>query len=245
MIPTEPLSIEVLARNWLPALLVNGVFAALGYAGRGVRRSGVAGGLLVGIPIYLFLGWPGFVVLLAFFVIGTGLTRFGYARKSRMGVAEARKGARGMSHALANAGVAALCAAGAWASGGGLWVVAFTGALATAAMDTTGSEIGPLWGRRTVSLRNLRPVPPGTEGAVSLEGTLAGLGAAALVALAAGVSGLGGPAVLWAVPAALLGNLYEGILGSRRMLPHGWLNATNTLVGGGAAAALALLLGRG
>ena len=245
MIPTEPLSLEVLARNWLPALLVNGVFAALGYAGRGVRRSGVAGGLLVGIPIYLFLGWRGFLVLLVFFVIGTGLTRFGYERKSRMGVAEARKGARGMSHALANAGVAALCAAGGWASGGGLWAVAFTGALATAAMDTAGSEIGPLWGTRTFSLRDLRPVPPGTEGAVSLEGTLAGVGAAILVALAAGISGLAGPAVAWAVPAAVLGNLYEGILGSRRLLPHEWLNATNTLVGGGAAAALALLLGRG
>jgi uncharacterized protein (TIGR00297 family) len=246
MIPTEPLSTEVLARNGLPALGVNLLFAALGYASRGVRPSGVVGGLLVGVPIYLFLGWQGFLILLVFFVIGTALTRFGYERKLRMGAAEARKGARGMSHALANVGIAAICAAGAWVSGGGLWTVAFAGALATAAMDTTGSEIGPLWGRRTVSLRDFRAVPPGTEGAVSLEGTLAGVGAAAIVALAAWSAGLSGAAGAWAVvPGAILGNLYEGILGSRRLLPHGWLNATNTLVGGAGAAAVAALLLRG
>jgi len=246
MIPTEPLSAEVLARNWLPAVGANLLFAALGFAARAVRLSGVVGGLLVGIPIYLFLGWRGFVILLVFFVIGSGLTRLGYRRKARMGVAEARKGARGMSHALANVGVAALCAAGAWVGGGGLWTVAFAGALATAAMDTTGSEVGPLWGRRTVSLRNLRPVPAGTEGAVSAEGTLAGMGSAAAVGLAAMAAGLVAPPAFWGiVTGAVLGNLYEGVMGSRRLLPHGWLNATNTLVGGAGAAAVAALLVRG
>ncbi len=234
-----PHDLHALARNALPALLVNLVFAAAAFLGGGVRFSGVVGGLAVGVPIYLGLGWRGFLVLLVFFVIGTGLTRLGYSRKEAMGVAEAGRGRRGASHAFANVGVAALCAAGAWSLGSTLLAVAFTAALATAAMDTAGSEVGPLWGRRTISLRNLRRVPPGTEGAVSLEGTAAGLAAAALVAAGAILPGLIPLSALAAVVAAAwIGNLYEGILGSRRLLPHAWLNATNTLVGAAVAAAL-------
>jgi len=47
-------------------------------------------------------------------------------------------------------------------------------ALATATADTTASEIGQLVGRRAFLPLTLRRVPVGTEGAISLEGTLAG-----------------------------------------------------------------------
>jgi uncharacterized protein (TIGR00297 family) len=178
------------------------------------------------------------------FVIGTVLTRFGYARKQIMGVAEEKKGARGASHALANAGVAALCAAGGWLTGDPTWSVAFAAALATSTMDTAGSELGPLWGRKTISLKDLSTVPPGTEGAISMEGTLGGLLAALVLALIGFADGLLGPmAIPWVLLGALAGNLYEGVLGSRRLLPHAWLNATNTLVGALVAGVLARIGG--
>jgi uncharacterized protein (TIGR00297 family) len=228
----------------LVAFGVNVLLAAAAYRGGGVRGSGVLGGILVGVPIYLGFGWRGFLVLVGMFVIGTGLTRLGYAKKQAIGAAEEKRGARGASHALANAGVAALAAIGHLLWPDPLWAVAFTGALATSAMDTAGSEIGPLWGRRTISLKDGRPVPPGTEGAVSLEGTLAGLAVAGVLALLAGSLGLvGRGAGLGVVGGALGGNLYEGILGSRRLLPHTWLNATNTLVGALLAVLATLLPG--
>jgi uncharacterized protein (TIGR00297 family) len=234
-----------LARQLPAAAGVNLGLALVAYRLGGVRLSGVLGGLLVGIPIWLFLGWRGFSVLVAMYVVGTALTRLDYARKERLGVAEDRKGARGASHAFANAGVAVLCALGSWIWPHPLWVVGFTGALATAAMDTAGSEVGPLWGRRTISLKTFRSVRPGTEGAVSLEGTLAGILVAGILgALARAVGLLLWPNVAAVVAGAWVGNLYEGILGSRRLLPHTWLNATNTLVGAAAATALALLWGR-
>jgi len=231
---------SLLLSRLLPALLVNVGLAFVAYRGGGVRRSGIVGGLLVGVPIYLFLGWRGFAILAAMFVSGTLLTRMGYARKSRLGAAEAEGGARGATHAFANAGAAVLFAALAWGVGGGEpWVVAFTAALATSAMDTAGSEVGPLWGRRTVSLRNLRSVPPGTPGAVSLEGTLAGLGVAVLLGILAGVLALTPARSVGPVAAgALLGNLYEGVLGARGHLSHSWLNWTSTIVGGLLAASL-------
>jgi hypothetical protein len=51
----------------------------------------------------------------------------------------------------------------------------FVASFAAKLGDTFGSEIGKRWGRSTVSLSQWKPVPPGTDGAVSLEGTLASL----------------------------------------------------------------------
>jgi uncharacterized protein (TIGR00297 family) len=236
-------NMDVLTGNMIPAILVNVAFGLLAYRVGGVRKSGLLGGLLVGIPIYLFLGWRGFTVLAVMFVLGTALTRMGYARKQRMGVAEEKKGARGASHALANAGVAALCAFLAWLTSNPVWGLAYVAALATSSMDTAGSEIGPLWGRRTISLRNLKPVPPGTEGAVSLEGTLGGMAAALVLGITGAGLGLYSiSGVSLVVLAATLGNLYEGIVGSRGLMPHTWLNATNTLVGALAAAGIVTAL---
>jgi uncharacterized protein (TIGR00297 family) len=215
---------------------VNLVLAFLALRAGSVRPSGFWGGLLVGIPIYLCLGWPGFLVLSGMFVAGTLLTRMGYRRKEELGTAEGAKGARGMSHALANGGVAAAAALLAWGLGEPLFAVAMTGALATSSMDTAGSEVGPLYGKKTISLKSFRAVPAGTEGAVSLEGTLAGLLVAGLLAfLAAGVGLIRLPEAGAVVLGAVAGNLYEGILGSRQILHHTWLNATNTLVGAGVA----------
>ena len=41
--------------------------------------------------------------------------------------------------------------------------------------DTVASEIGKAWGRRTWLVPTLRRVPPGTSGAISAQGTAAGL----------------------------------------------------------------------
>lgn len=238
---TSP-DVALLAGRIVPALIVNAGFGILAFLGGGVRASGLAGGLLVGIPVYLFLGAGGFAVLALMFLVGTALTRWGYRRKERLGVAEEKGGARGLSHALANAGVAVGGAAAAWVTGEVWGAIAFAGALATAAMDTAGSEVGPLLGRRTVSLRDFRSVPPGTEGAVSLEGTLAGIAVAAAIGAAGRVFALyDGGAAAAVVAGAILGNLYEGIAGSRRWLSHAWLNATNTLVGAVAAVLVARL----
>lgn len=223
---------EAWSGHWIPAVLINLALGAVAWAAGSVRKSGFLGGLVVGVPIYLFLGWRGFSVLLAMFVVGTALTRFGYAKKEQMGVAEEQKGARGASHALANAGVAALLAVLTAVLQRPELAVGFVAALATASMDTAGSEVGPLWGRRTISLKTFRPVPPGTEGAVSLEGTLGGFLAAGILAGVGWATGLLPAGMLTPVlGAAWIGNLYEGLLGSRKLLPHSWLNATNTLVG--------------
>jgi uncharacterized protein (TIGR00297 family) len=57
-------------------------------------------------------------------------------------------------------------------------------ALAEATADTVSSEIGQAFGGSPILLTTLRHVEPGTDGAISLRGTFAGIFAAAIVATA-------------------------------------------------------------
>jgi uncharacterized protein (TIGR00297 family) len=119
-------------------------------------------------------------------------------------------------------------------------------ALATAAADTTGSEIGKLLGKRAFLPLTFRRVERGTEGAISLEGTLAGIVAAFAVGLAGTAMavhqlrpGFIGHVVidrlhvLTVVTAAgFLGSYIESILGSLGVdVPNDVMNFINTAVG--------------
>lgn len=224
-----------------------GVSLALGvlaYFLRTVDGSGIVGGTLVGTVIYGCLGWPGFAVLLAFFVIGSALTKLGYRRKAAAGLAQEKGGRRGARHAFANAGVAAFCALFAAATPyPELFALAFAGAFATAAADTAGSEVGQLYGRRTFLITTLRPVPRGTDGAVSLEGTLAGIAASLVIGGLGYALGLfGGLGVALVAVAAFVGTTLESVFGAtlekRGLLDNEAVNFLNTLVGALAAAGL-------
>ena len=78
---------------------------------------------------------------------------------------------------LANGGVAAACALLALGSETALYKLAVVGAFAAAAADTVGGEVGRRWGRPTVLLTSLERVSPGTDGGISLVGSVAMLNA--------------------------------------------------------------------
>lgn len=233
-------------------LALGGLALALGW----VRRSAFLAGVPFGAAVLWLGGLAGFGILLGFFLWGTGVTRLGYAAKAARGVAEAEGGRRGSSHVLANCGAGLLVlglrailvrtgTADTAPVDALLWA-AYVGAFAAAASDTTSSEVGQLYGRRTVSLRTLRPVPVGTEGAVSLEGLLGGLVASGLLGVLGAALGVLSPFGAVAVGiGGFFGNLLESLAGSwgRRALPHGGLNFANTVVGGLASAGLVWLAG--
>ena len=167
-----------------PWIAVNTVLAILGFALRTVDVSGLITGWLLGIIVILGGGPPLYVALLAFFVVGTACTRLGYARKASAGLAQERGGRRGGGHAFANVGVAAICAVACWRGLGLVPLFMGIASLATAAADTAGSEIGQLIGKRAFLPLTFRRVERGTEGAISIEGTLAGAIGALIVAIA-------------------------------------------------------------
>lgn len=200
----------------LTAIAVTGLFATLAYALKMVSRGGALGGFAVGVVIYSCLGLRGFAVLALFVVGGSALTQLGYRGKERSGTAEAHGGRRGARNALANCGVALLCALFAALTSSAAFATAFVGALGAAFADTAESEVGQLYGRAPRLISNFRRVPPGTDGAVSLPGTLAGLTAAGLTAalgLALGL--LEGPASMVLVAlASFLGTVVDSSVGA-------------------------------
>jgi len=224
--------------------------AIAGWLLRSVDLSGALAGWVLGAIIIVGGGPALYVALLAFFIIGTAATKLGYARKAKEGLAQERGGRRGAAHAFANVGVAAICAIACWRGLGLVPIFMGVAALATAAADTAGSEIGQLVGRYTFLPLSFRRVQRGTEGAISLEGTLAGIVAAFLVGTAAVAMavhhlrpGFTGTVVIdrfhtVAVITAcgVLGSYLESIFGSmnRRAgspVPNGVMNFLNTAIG--------------
>jgi len=233
-----------------PWIVVNTVLAVGGYVIRGVDLSGAIAGWILGCILIIGGGPPLYVALLAFFIIGTLATKLGYGRKARAGLAEEKGGRRGASHAVANVGVAAICAVACWRGLGFVPLFMGIAALATAAADTTASEIGQLFGKRAFLPLSFRRVERGTEGAISTEGTLAGIAAGCIVAIAGTAmvahhfrAGFIGSVAIYKshviivlTLCAFLGSYLESILGSwnRRHgspIANGTLNFANTMFG--------------
>jgi len=165
-------------------------------------------------------------------------------RKTLLGIAEGKGGRRGAGNAIANTGMAAAAALlSTLTYAGDGWRLAFVTALAAGGSDTVASEIGKAWGKTTVLVPTFAPVPPGTSGAVSAEGTVAGLlGALALAALG-GAAGLIHPsAVAVVVLGATIGSFAESVMGATLEAPgivnNDVLNFANTAIAAGAAVLL-------
>jgi len=230
------------------ALGVNLALAVAAYAARSVSVSGAVAGVLVGGILFTFGGWRAFMMLVVFFVLGTAATKTGHARKEALGIAQERGGRRGAKNAIANCGVGALLAFIAGSSEyESLAFLALASAFATAACDTVSSEIGQAYGRTTYLITTLERVKPGTDGAVSLEGTLAGVAAAAVVALTAwglGLTNAAGSAIV--VAAAVFGSTLESWMGARwersKLIDNEAINFANTLAGALFAVSMSALL---
>jgi uncharacterized protein (TIGR00297 family) len=174
---------------------------------------GAAAALAVGVATIYGFGWRGVVLLLAFFVSSNLLTTKHTRRNARQ--------------VVANGGVAALAAlAGSWA-----W---FAGALAAATADTWATEIGSHARTSPRLITNGTSVPAGTDGGMTLLGTLGGLAGAAMIA---GVSFILGQRIPTAVATGgVLGMLLDSLLGATlqgkvRWMDNDAVNLAATLAG--------------
>ena len=186
------------------------VTVGLGYVSYALGAASVPG-MLTGVLLALLtvvLGGPGwFLVLIAFYSIGALASKYRFDEKADRGVAQENEGARGTGNVLANSAVALVALLGYAATDhvdvpATVFALAFAGAFATALADTLSSEIGGIFdGPRLIT--TLRRVEPGTDGAVTWQGELAGLSGAILIgAIAGSTMPVGGPLVGGAVVAA-------------------------------------------
>jgi uncharacterized protein (TIGR00297 family) len=203
------------------------------------------------------------------FALAYAATRFGYSGKLRLGTAEPRSG-RSAPQVAANLGAAMLFALpffqfllinsnligphlySATALIPALIFAPALAALAEAAADTVSSEIGQSltiafnqkFGTRPRLITTLRIAQPGTNGAITLLGSLAGILAAFLIALAGTWALRGGiTLLLFSTAGALFGLFFDSLLGAT-LERKGWLNndAVNFLSTLSAALFVLLLL---
>jgi len=234
--------------HWLLALALNALLIALAQRAPLLTPAGWVHAGILGTLLWGSLGWRGWLAVVAYLVLGSLVTRLGLRHKQARGLGEARGGRRGPENVWGSALVGALLAL-LVCRAPTLWVppllLAFAASFSAKLADTFGSEIGKRWGRHTVLITTLRPVPPGTEGAVSLEGTAASLAGALLMGLVMLALGLlSGPAA-WGLVAGvgLVATLLESLVGATLQRRYTWLsnelvNGLQTLI----AALLALLL---
>lgn len=203
--------------DWLLAVGAIGVFMLLSWYSGKIDLPGTLMGGLLAILIFGGGSWAGLGCLLLLFVLGTFASVFRRKEKQALGVAQEAGGKRSVPHAFSNAGVAGLLGALAlavpeWQEACMLGIVA---SLATATSDTFSSEFGSFYGKRFVSVITWKSGIRGQDGLISLEGTLAGLIGANLIAipflLVSGMQWSWAPSI---VLSAMLGNLMDSFLGA-------------------------------
>jgi uncharacterized protein (TIGR00297 family) len=251
----------------LPAeLLVSMIFALIAWKlGSATRGAALCGGIICFLltsnhAAYLNPGstpilhsiLPPLIVL---FLLTFTATKAGKARKRKADLAEDRKG-RNAAQVIANLGAAALLS-----NFPGYFLFDITrslthhpvsfrfftilplAALTEATADTVSSEIGQAFGGRPILLATLQRVAPGTDGAVTLLGTLAGITGGALVAAIGTVTlGIGFAGFLIAMAAGTAGLFFDSLLGAtierKGWFGNDWVNFSSTVF----AALLALFM---
>jgi len=227
------------------AIGVNTLAAFLGYRAKTVSRSGAIAGALVGVVIYCGGGGGAWVLLFATFLAASITSQLGLKRKVLLGIAEERGGRRGAGNAIANCGVAVMAAIAAMTTPhSSAALLALVAALTAGGSDTVASEIGEAWGTSTFLVTTFTRVRPGTPGAMSIEGTAAGLLAAFALAAAGVALGLiTTTAIAAVVVGATAGALVESALGATLegpgILNNDMLNFINTAVAAAVALAIA------
>ena len=200
----------------LPAAVVAAGFALLARGLRAVTDGGALAGAAIAFVLIVAGGLWVFVPLLAVFLLTLVATRWRAERKRSLGIAE-RSGGRKASQVFANLGAAGLCAlaAVAFPRHSASFLIAAMAVLAEAASDTVASEAGQAVANQPRLVLGFQPVPVGTNGAISLEGTFAGCIAASVVAWTATLCGVA--AWRWAPiisAAGVAGMLFDSVLGA-------------------------------
>ena len=233
----------------------------------GLRAATAWGATCGGMTCLLLTFWTGIwtssilrsglTPLVLLFLLTFVATRMGRRQKAKAGLAESRRG-RSAAQVIANLSVAGICVspAASWLfkgetfTSGSIWMVKVLAlaALVEATADTMSSEIGQAFGGQPVMFTTLRRVAAGTDGAVTMLGSLAGLAGGAIVALAGTwAMHLSKSAAGVALVAGSCGLFFDSLIGAtlerRGLLGNDLVNFTSTLFAAMLAAAGCQLLG--
>jgi uncharacterized protein (TIGR00297 family) len=206
------------------------------YWAKAADADAVLSATIVGMLVILFGGPAWFILILSFYILGGAFTKYGYAYKHKLGIAQSKGGARGYKNVYSNSLVPLALAICHGVYGSDLFIFAFVAAVATANGDTLASEIGETSRTKPRMITSFKVVDAGVDGGVTPLGETVSLAGAAIVgilALATGMTGLSGLAT--AIVGGFLGTNFDSLLGAtlqrRGMLSNNGVNLFATLFG--------------
>ncbi|MFL2521465.1 MAG: DUF92 domain-containing protein [Halobacteriales archaeon] len=219
-----------------------GVAGGLGYISWRVGSASITGmltGIIFSLIVIVFGGFTWFSIMLVFFGVGSLVSRWNYKEKLEMGVAEGNEGAREAKNVVANTVIAVICVIGFSMNtqvgiGEYIFIFGFAGAIAAAMSDTLSSEIGILF-QNTRLITTFSKVEVGTDGGVTIQGSLAGIVGAFFIGLLTSWTlgvGLGGAVVIGI--AGVIGMIGDSVLGASledRWISNEGVNLMATLIG--------------
>lgn len=193
---------------------------------KGLTTAGIANSWLLGSCVYSAFGPGGYLLVCLYFIFGTLVTKVKLQQKQKEGIAEARSGRRGPGSVWGSGAAGIVCAGLALATSRyDLFQIGFVASFCSKLSDTVSSEIGKAYGKTTYLVTTFKAVPRGTEGAVSAEGTLAGIGAAVVFGVvAAAVQQVSWRELPIVVAAAVIANTAESFVGATAQGRLDWLS---------------------
>jgi uncharacterized protein (TIGR00297 family) len=190
----------------------------LAYRIQSLSTNGAIAAAFIGTIIFGLGGWQWAVLLLAFFISSSALTRAFKNRKQGLDEKYSKGGRRDAGQVFSNGGIAALFVLLHAFIPQATWVwTAFAAALAAVNADTWATELGVLNPNPPRLITDIRKsVEKGTSGAISLYGTIAGLLGAAFIGLLAVILFPNGHRSLFLLVtiSGLLGSLLDSLLGA-------------------------------
>jgi uncharacterized protein (TIGR00297 family) len=194
------------------------IIAGLAWKAGSLSRSGAWAAVLTGGLIFGLGGMPWAILLLTFFISSSALSRAFSKRKAGLAEKFSKSNQRDWGQVLANGGLGALLAVGYFIQPQFEWLwLAYAGAMAAVNADTWSTELGVLSPKSPRIITSGRKVERGTSGGITLAGTSAALGGAALIGVATVIFS---PTPDWftelviIILAGLIGSLFDSVLGA-------------------------------
>lgn len=187
-----------------------------GYYIRALTMSGAVAAAIVGLIVVCGFGLPGLLLLGAFFISSSLLSKYKGDKKQPISELHEKNDIRDWQQVGANGGVAAaasLCFS-LWDSS--IFLLVFLIAIATSTADTWASEIGVLSKNKPISIKHFHRVERGTSGAVSLLGTSVAFFGALFIGFVAWLffEQVNGTIFLLVILFGFFGNIVDTLLGA-------------------------------
>ncbi len=206
------------------------------YWAKAADSDAVLSETIICLLVILFGGLPWFLLLLAFYLLGGGFTRYGYACKKKLGIAQSKEGRRGYKNVYSNSLVPLAMAICYGIYGKEFFIYAFIASVATANGDTLASEIGETSKSKPRMITNFKVTEPGVDGGVTPLGEAASIAGATIIGLLATGTGMTGPlGIVAGIVGGFLGTNFDSFLGAtlqrRGILSNNGVNLFATLFG--------------